>query len=150
MVEDALPWAACAVKAGADTIVVSGGTRNIVAALKEIKTAGRRAGLAIAPDFNLKELKPELLTMLDEVMIMGVKPGASGQQFMPDTIKRIRILANTRARHGFDYRISVDGGINAETAPLCWEAGADELISGSFLSKAPDFPDAVVKLLPKR
>ena len=150
MVEDPLPWAAAAGAAGADTIIVSTGTRNIIAALKEIKTAGKLCGLAVAPDFNLKELAPELLRMLDEVMIMAVPPGAAGQEFIPDTTKKIRIFANTRDKYGFNYKISVDGGINDKTAPLCWEAGADELISGSFLRAAPDFPDAVLKLLPKR
>ena len=150
MVENPLPWAEGAAAAGADTIIVSTGTRNIVAALKKIKTAGKLCGLAVAPDFDLKELQPELLRMLDEVMVMAVPPGAAGQKFIQDTIKRIRTFANTRDKYGFNYKISVDGGINDKTATACWEAGADELVSGSFLHDAPDFPDAVLKLLPKR
>jgi ribulose-phosphate 3-epimerase len=80
----------------------------------------------------------------------SVAPGASGQSFLPGTPKRIKTLANTRAKYGFNYRISVDGGINPDTAQLCWAAGADWLVSGSFLHDAPDFADAVAKLLPKR
>jgi ribulose-phosphate 3-epimerase len=150
MVEDPLPWIEPVVRAGADIVILSSGTRNIVAALKKIKLAGKKCGLALHPDFDLKGLKRELLTMLDEVMVMGVVPGSSGQKFLPETPKRIRTMANTRAKHDFGYRISADGGINAETAQLCWDAGADILISGSFLHDAPDFSDAVVSLMPKR
>jgi ribulose-phosphate 3-epimerase len=148
MVEDPLPWVEPVARAGADVIILSSGTRNIVAALKKIKLAGKKCGLALHPDFDLRSLKRELLTMLDEVMVMGVAPGSSGQQFLPATPKRIRTMANTRAKHDFKYRISADGGINGETAPLCWNAGADLLISGSFLHAAPDFSDAVMQLLP--
>jgi ribulose-phosphate 3-epimerase len=150
MVDDPMAWIEPVARHGADTIILSSGTRNIVGALKKIKMTGKECGLALHPDFDLGNLRKELLFMLDEVMVMGVAPGASGQQFRPETPKRIRIIANTRAKYGFDYRISADGGINDETAQLCWDAGADFLVSGSFLHNAPDFADAVVKLLPKR
>ncbi|MBQ3785169.1 MAG: ribulose-phosphate 3-epimerase, partial [Alphaproteobacteria bacterium] len=60
---------------------------------------------------------------------------------------KIKILNFTRKKHGLKYLISVDGGINPDTAKLCWDAGADLLVSGSYLAKAPDFPLAVQSLL---
>ena len=78
---------------------------------------------------------------------MGVNPGAAGQTFLDETIKRIKIIANTRKKYGFNYRISVDGGINDKTAKDCWNAGANILISGSYLRNSPDFADGILKLL---
>jgi ribulose-phosphate 3-epimerase len=79
---------------------------------------------------------------------MSVKPGASGQDFIPDILAKISTLANTRKKYGLKYKISVDGGINAATAKLCWAAGADFLVSGSYLSHADNFAAGVQSLLP--
>jgi ribulose-phosphate 3-epimerase len=149
MVEDPFLWCDKIAEIGSDAIVISSGTRRIIETLKKIKTFGKKCGLALHPNFDLKNLRPEILTMLDQVVVMGVIPGASGQKFLPETIGRIRTLANTKKRHGFDYELIVDGGINDENAQDCWNAGADFLISGSFLRAAPNFADALMKLLPK-
>lgn len=146
MVEDPLLWIKPAIKAGADAITVSSGTRNIIEALKQIKLSGKRCGIAFHPDFDIKSIKPELLRMLDDLVIMSVVPGLSGQKFMPNALKTIRVFANTRRRYGFKYKIIVDGGINNEVARDCWNAGADFLVSGNFLRKAPDFADAMLSL----
>jgi ribulose-phosphate 3-epimerase len=150
MVDDPLIWCDKVAEAGAETILVSTGSRNVVEALKRIKILGKRCGLALHPNFNLKNIRPELLNMLDEIMIMAVEPGASGQEFLPETITRIKILANSRKKYCFKYKITVDGGINDDTAPECWNAGADILISGNYLHRAPDFADAVLKLMPRK
>jgi ribulose-phosphate 3-epimerase len=148
MVENPMMWIEPAARAGSDSLMVSTGTRRIVESLKKIKDLKKRCGLALHPDFDLKNLKPEILTMLDDVMVMAVRPGASGQEFLPKALPRIKTLDKTRKKYGFKYKIIVDGGINPNTAKECWKAGADFLVSGSFLRKAPDFADAVAKLLP--
>ena len=81
-------------------------------------------------------------------MVMSVIPGAAGQTFEPDALHKISVLAATRKKYGLKYTISVDGGINDKTAQMCWESGADLLVSGSYLARANDFPLAVQKLLP--
>lgn len=149
MVEDPLLWCGKVAELGIDAIVISSGTRHIVETLRKIKSLEKLCGLALHPDFNLKNLSREILTMLDQIVVMSVLPGESGQQFMPDALGRIRTLANTRKIHGFKYKIIADGGINDKTAPDCWAAGADFLISGSYLRSAPDFADAIIKLLPR-
>jgi ribulose-phosphate 3-epimerase len=149
MVDDPLMWCGDVIKAGADIIIISSGARNIAKSLKEITSAGKQCGLALHPDFNMRQLNKEILTMANEIMVMGVKPGASGQKFMPEALRKIRILYNTRKKYGFRYKISVDGGIDDKTAADCWKAGADFLISGSFLRNATDFDNAVLSLLPK-
>ena len=149
MVEDSKPWTEKALEIGCDTIILSTGSRNLAESLRMIKLAKRRAGLALHPEFDLRKLKPEILYMLDEVMIMSVTPGGSGQAFLPKTPARIKTMANTRDKYQFRYRITVDGGINADTAPLVWAAGADALVSENYLKNAPDFADALVSLLKK-
>jgi ribulose-phosphate 3-epimerase len=88
-----------------------------------------------------------MLSMVDEVMVMAVKPGAAGQKFDEGVIEKIKSLDYTRKKHGLKYLISVEGGINPETAKLCWNAGANLLVSGSYLENAPDFRLAIISLL---
>ena len=149
MVDDPALWADIVLRAGADMIILSSGSRNIGRTLKEIARAGKTSGLALAPDFNLKKLSPEILSIVDEIVVMGVKPGASGQQFIPETAGKVKIISATKRKYGFKYKIAVDGGINDKTAKICWAAGADHLISGSYLKNAPDFTNAVLGLMEK-
>jgi len=148
MTESPLTWAASAAAAGADTVIVSTGTYGVRAALTEIRALGKRAGIAISPDSPLTILKP-VLRDIDEVLVMSVAPGAGGQEFMPDAAARIAALAATRKKYKLNFKISVDGGINPETAPQCWAAGADFVVSGNYLARAADFPAAVQDLLPR-
>ena len=146
MTESPSVWARDAINAGADTVIISTNTSGVRDAINIVKSAGKRCGIALNPDSNIDILKP-ILTQIDEVMIMGVKPGAAGQEFDERAIQKIKVLNFTRKKHGLKYLISVDGGINPETAKLCWNAGADLLVSGSYLAKAPDFPLAIQSLL---
>ena len=87
---------------------------------------------------------------VDEFLIMAVAPGAAGQKFDTNVLQKISALSTTRKKHGLKYIISVDGGINDITAQKCWAAGADFLVSGSYLASAPDFTMAVQSLLKKQ
>lgn len=147
MTESPSIWAEDAIAAGADTVVVSTNTSGVRAALREIRAAGRRAAVALNPDSSVSILKP-ILREVDEVMVMSVAPGAAGQSFDPNASKKIAILNATRKKYNLKFTISVDGGINADTAAQCWAAGADALVSGSYLACSTDFPLAVESLLP--
>lgn len=149
MTESPSVWAADAIAAGADTVIVSTNTSGVRNAIRTIKSSGRRAGIALNPDTSPEILK-SVLRDLDEVMVMAVAPGAPGQDFSPACLHKISVLVATRKRYGLNFKISVDGGINEKTAPLCWAAGADYLVSGSYLSHASDFPVAVQSLLKKQ
>ena len=146
MTESPATWAEKVISAGADTIIVSPNTSGMNDALEIIRRAGRRAGIALPPDAPVGKLK-NYLRNIDEVMLMAVRPGASGQPFDPSVLKKIAILKATREKYDLKFKISVDGGINDKTAPLCWAAGADALVSGSYLARAADFPLAVQSLL---
>ena len=146
MTEGPAVWAADAVAAGADTVILSTNTSGVRNAVRVVKGAGKRVGIALHPDSSVKILK-DVLRDLDEVMVMTVVPGAAGQDFRPDCLHKISVLAATRKKYGLKFLISVDGGINDKTAQMCWNAGADLLVSGSYLANSPDFPLAVQSLL---
>ena len=146
MTESPAIWATDAINAGADTVIISTNTSGVRDAINIIKKSGKRCGIALNPESNVEILVP-VLKDLDEIMIMAVKPGAAGQEFDTRVLQKIKMLDYTRKKHGLKYLISVDGGINPETAKLCWNAGANLLVSGSYLAKSPDFPLAVQSLL---
>lgn len=146
MTENAEQWAANVIAAGADTVIVSAGTNGVMKALREIKAAGKRAGIALHPASSMEILAP-ILRDIDEVLVMSIIPGASGRKFLPEALPRIRALNNTRKKHNLKFKIAVDGGINPTTAKQCWAAGADFLASDTYLSSAPDFAAAVQSLI---
>lgn len=146
MTESPNVWAADAIAAGADTVILSTNTSGVRDAVRTVRAAGKRVGIALNPDSSVSLLK-DILRDLDEVMIMTVAPGAAGQDFRPDCLHKISVLAATRKKYGLKFLISVDGGINDKTAQMCWDAGADLLVSGSYLANSPDFPLAVQSLL---
>lgn len=148
MTQNPSVWAANAIKAGADTIILSCDTNGVIPALRGIRCTGRRAGIAINPDTPMSVMT-KFLKEVDEFLIMGVKPGAAGQKFDASVLQKILALSTTRKKHGFKYIISVDGGINPDTAQKCWAAGADLLVSGSYLAHSDDFAMAVQSLLKK-
>ncbi len=148
MTESPIVWSERAVIAGADTIIVSTGTYGVRSALRKIKEMGKRCGIALHPETSVGILKP-IIKEIDEILVMAVIPGKSGQEFIMDTVSKIRAPANTRKKYDLKFKISVDGGINPEIAKMCWDAGADFLISGAFLASSADFPVAVQSLINK-
>lgn len=148
MTESPNVWASDAIAAGADTVILSTNTSGLRAAVRTVRAAGKRVGIALNPDSSVSLLK-SILRDIDEVMVMSVEPGAAGQNFEPACLHKISVLAATRKKYGLKFVISVDGGINDKTAQLCWDAGADMLVSGSYLANAVDFPLAVQSLLKK-
>ena len=113
--------------------------------LDRIHACGRRCGISIRPDTPVEALCP-YLSRVDLVLLMSVEPGFGGQAFLPETPARIRQLRALRP----DVTISVDGGINETTAPLCIEAGANILVAGSYFFRAQDPADAVRRLCAAR
>ena len=146
MVQTPAIIAADAINAGADTIIIPAETPGTENAIRIIKKSGKRCGIALNPDIPATFIK-DMLPMVDEVMVMAVNPGAAGQKFDDSVLEKIKSLDYTRKKHGLKYLISVDGGINPETAKLCWNAGANLLVSGSYLENAPDFRLAIISLL---
>ena len=111
--------------------------------LKLIKSYGVKCGAVVNPDVPVEKIFP-VFTLCDMVLIMSVFPGYGGQKFIQgalDKIKSARAYAATIGKP--DMEIEVDGGVNAATAKLCREAGANVLVAGSAIFGAPDFAAAV-------
>lgn len=110
-----------------------------------IHAAGCRAGMSINPGTPAAALYP-YLDKLDVVLVMSVEPGFGGQKFMPGALARIALLKAESARRGISPVIEVDGGVDLQTGPQCVRAGADLLVAGSALFRAPD-PAAMTRAL---
>ena len=102
--------------------------------INKVKSYGLKVGIAINPETNIDVLLP-YLNIIDEVLIMSVHPGKSGQSFIEESLEKISVLKNIILEGNYKTIISVDGGINNETGLLCKDAGADELVSASYIQK---------------
>ena len=105
--------------------------------LARIGELGMKRGISLKPGTPLEDILP-YLDQLDLVLVMSVEPGFGGQVFNPVAVEKIAELDRRRAAEGLDFLINVDGGINGKTGPLCRDAGADILVSGSWLFGADD------------
>ncbi len=110
--------------------------------LKQIRELGCRPAITIKPKTEPKEIF-SLLPLVDMVLVMSVEPGFGGQKFMPDALRKLAELKAECRRIGREIELEVDGGVNAENAPLCKEAGATVLVAGSFVFNSPDMQGTV-------
>jgi ribulose-phosphate 3-epimerase len=110
--------------------------------LEQIRLRGCKAGLAINPPTPI-ERAFDYIGLADMFLIMSVNPGYGGQAFIPESIGKIAALRKEIDARGANALIQVDGGINAETAPAVIDAGADILVTGSYLFNAADMAEAV-------
>ncbi len=108
--------------------------KDINEMINKVKLYGLKVGIAINPETNINVLIP-YLNMIDEVLIMSVHPGKSGQSFIEESLEKISVLKNIILEGNYKTIISVDGGINNEIGLLCKDAGADELVSASYIQK---------------
>ena len=116
------------------------------AVIDRIHSHGKSAGISIKPATPVSAVKPYLATA-DMILVMTVVPGFGGQKFIPNTLEKISEIRYLLDSMGRDkVYIEVDGGINAETVKLCREAGADVMVSGSYLFGAEDKAAAVKSL----
>ena len=124
--------------AGVDAITIHvEAEADVAETLRAIGALGLKRGLSLNPDTPLTHIEP-FLAALDLVLVMTVQPGFGGQAFDSAGLEKISRLKRWRSDRGYAYQISVDGGINGETGPICREAGADIIVSGSWLLGAED------------
>lgn len=105
--------------------------------LKKIRELGCKSCITIKPATKAEEIF-NLLTLCDMVLVMSVEPGFGGQKFMPQAIDKIKAIKAEIDRQQLSVDIEVDGGINAETAPLAVAAGANVLVAGNYIFSADD------------
>jgi len=113
--------------------------------LSRIRGLGLKPGISITPSTPCSILE-EVLPFIDIALIMTVNPGFGGQALIPECLEKIKKLSKMRSDAGLNFRISVDGGINEQTAHDAIKAGADTLVIGSAFFNSGDKKAMISKL----
>lgn len=146
MITDPLRYVNRFADSGADIITFHLESRsNAAETINALKKCGVKAAAAIKPGTPAEELY-DYLPDLDMALVMTVEPGFGGQSFIPETAEKVRALRKKIVGLGLETDIQVDGGIDASTSEIVKAAGANVLVSGSFLFKSPDMAQAVMKM----
>lgn len=109
--------------------------------LRRIRAHGLKNAIVLNPETPVTRLEP-YLGEVDEILVMTVHPGFGGQRFIADCLPKLAYLR----RRLPTIDLMVDGGVDAETAPLAARAGANQLVAGSYLFRQPDMAAAVAGL----
>ena len=136
------------VKAGADYVTIhveADQPQNTLEALDKIHALGAKAGIVLKPKTPVEAAIP-YLDKCDMVLVMTVEPGFGGQSFMADQMPKVAQLRQWVNELGLECLVEVDGGVDRKTAPICKEAGANVLVSGSAYFKAEDKAAFVAEL----
>ena len=132
-------------KAGADIISVHAehnASPHLHRTLGQIRELGKQAGVVLNPGTPL-ELIEYVLELCDLILIMSVNPGFGGQKFIPGVVPKIQKLRKMCDERGLDPWIEVDGGLKPNNAWQVIDAGANAIVAGSAVFKAPDYGQAI-------
>jgi ribulose-phosphate 3-epimerase len=133
-------------KAGADEMIVHVELDGQVEPLIwKIKNLGKKVGLAVNPPTPISLAQP-FLDKIHLLLVMTVNPGFGGQEFIHECLPKIQQADAWRRERNLNYRISVDGGINNQTAAECARAGADTFVAGTSLFGQRNLKAAVAKM----
>ena len=140
MIEKPIRYVERFVAAGADWLTIhieADNQENTIKALKLIRSMGCRAGISLRPGTKAEEAEP-FLTLCDLILVMTVQPGFGGQKFKEDMMPKLQNLRRRLDEVNPGCLLSVDGGIDRNTAPICKTNGAGVLVTGSSYFKAAD------------
>lgn len=124
---------------------VKGDNKRIFNMINDLKENGVRVGIAINPGTEIDEIK-EFLPYIHMVLVMTVWAGLGGQELIPETVDKVRSLKKYLDENDLDLDIEVDGGINEKTSKDVIEAGANILVSGSYILNSDDPKIAINRL----
>ncbi len=109
-----------------------------------IKEIGLRAGVVLNPATPLSAIE-WVLKYVDIVMIMSVNPGFGGQDFIPNSLDKIKDLHSMIQNSGLSTLIEIDGGVNEKTIKNISDAGVDVFVAGSAIFGSPDYKKTIAK-----
>lgn len=113
--------------------------------IQQIKETGMKAGVTLNPGTPISMLN-DIICDVDMVLLMSVNPGFGGQKFIPQTLDKIEEVRELINRKKSQALIQVDGGVNDVTAPLLKQAGADILVTGSFVFQSDNPQETIHRL----
>lgn len=146
MITDPERWAPGYAELGAASVTFHlEASTDPVGLARRLRDIGARAGVAVKPGTPVDGLY-DLLDEFDQILVMTVEPGFGGQGFMPETMPKLRALADEARRRGSDIWLQVDGGISDRTIEIAAAAGADTFVAGSAVYGADDVEAAVTRL----
>lgn len=146
MIAPADPYLAAFAEAGADLISLHPEAGpHLHRSLQTIRALGKKAGVVLNPGTPASVIAP-VLDLLDLVLVMTVNPGFGGQSFLRSQLPKIAEIRRMIDATGRDIHLQIDGGVTAETAPLCIGAGADTLVAGTAVFGKPDYAAAIAAL----
>ena len=135
-------------EAGADHLLVQAepsATIHLHRVLSRIRELGKKAGAVLDPASPIAFVE-QVLHLCDVVLVMTVNPGFGGQQFLPETLPKIRDLRRLCVSKGLDPWIEVDGGQNSGNSALAIEAGANAIVAGSAIFGSGDYAAAIARI----
>jgi len=146
MITDPDKYAPLFVEAGADQVSVHyEAAVHLDRTVRNIQALGAKAGVVLNPATPVSVLD-DILDVADYVLVMSVNPGFGGQKFIPNALKKIRRLDQTRRERGLPFRIEIDGGVNAGNVQSIVQAGCDWLVAGSSVFHSADSATTVREL----
>ncbi len=146
MIAPADPFAQAFAEAGANHIIVHAEAGpHLHRSLQLVRSLGCKAGVALNPATPIDHAV-SVLDIADIVLVMTVNPGFGGQSFLASQLPRVAALRRAIDACGRAVTLEVDGGIGAETARACREAGADSFVAGTSVFAAADYATAIAGL----
>ena len=138
MIADPDRYAAKFIEAGADLVSVhQEACPHLDRTLRMIRDEGARVGVVINPATPVGSLD-EVLDLVDYVLVMSVNPGFGGQRFIPNSLEKIKRLAEKRNERGLDFAIEIDGGVTRENVAEIVRAGVKWVVAGSAVFSGGD------------
>lgn len=134
------------VAAGASRLTIhQEACQHLHRSIQAINDLGVSAGVAINPATPISAIE-HVLDLVDLVLVMTVNPGWGGQRFIDSCLTKIEQLGELISKRNYTALIEVDGGINQISAPLCWKAGANVFVAGSYIFSEKDRTSAISNL----
>lgn len=149
MIIDPMKYVDAFVDAGADMITFHVESDvDIKSTIDKIHSRGIKAGLTVKPNTPI-EIVYDYLPFVENILVMSVEPGFGGQGFIHETMEKVSAVKKIITEKRYSCLVQVDGGINDVTAKIAIDAGADDLVSGTYLFKSDDMKNAVqaIKLI---
>ena len=133
-------------EAGADLITIHAeASIHLDRSLALIKSFNKKVGVSLVPSTH-EDCLDYILEKLDLILVMTVNPGFGGQKFLTSQLKKIENIRNKIEKSGKKIELEVDGGINDHTSKIAVEAGADVLVSGSYIFGSGNYQQAIQTL----